>query len=159
MSESELVEAAATGAAAAVAAVQDDQAEEQRQVATEIAADTAADASVLAVEAATDAVAQAEVATEVAEASGAVAVEAAVQAEAATEVALTVEDEVRQLREENRSAFAQLRDLLTKPAEPEESEPTKVVVTNEPASSGDGPGSSEHTDPNERAKRKRFGGR
>lgn len=143
----ERIEAAATAAAAGVAAVENEQAEEHRAESMEAATSTAAEAAEQAAERAEMAAEAASEATEAAnQASQQAAVAGDVATEAATE-AYSARDDIASLRQEFVGGLQDLRahidGYLAKPEE--SSEPTEVRVTHEsatdnPAQSGTNPG-------------------
>jgi hypothetical protein len=159
------VTAAATGAAAAVAAVQDDNAEAERAAHVEaVAADAAIDAEVAAeraesaAQAAQDATSAAVDATEVAQ-------QAAGTAAVAAETAYSVQDDIQSLRSEVRDGWQNLRAHLDETfGSKQTDQPTEVVVTHERTDTGnaetgttDAGGNSAPSGGTERTRRHRFG--
>lgn len=124
------VTAAATGAAAAVAAVQDDQAEAERAASIELDAAIATDAATQAAEQAQQAAQAATAASEVAVgASEQAAVATGVATEAVTE-AYDAREHIEQLRVEVRQGWQDLRTHLDETFGPKQTDqPTEVVVT------------------------------
>lgn len=167
--ETELVSAASTGAAAAVAAVQDDQAEAERaasmEVATEtatMAAEDAAQRAEAAAEAAVTATEAANQATEQATVAGATAADAADQA-------YSVQSDLANLREEMRGGWQSFRQDMTsfldeRLGAKKDQQPTEVVVnerTNTAADQRANPGGNgsvgDRGPESERPRRHRFG--
>ncbi|HVH71540.1 MAG TPA: hypothetical protein VNB49_10570 [Candidatus Dormibacteraeota bacterium] len=130
--ESEQVTAAATGAAAAVAAVQDEQAEAERAAGMEAATVDASIAAEQAAEHAEEAAEAATAATEAAVEATEVAQQASGTAAAAADEAYSVRDDVAALRSEMQQGWQDLRAHLDETFGSKKiDEPTEVTVTHE----------------------------
>jgi|SRR5579859_96332 len=165
--QSELITAASTGAAAAVAAVQDEQAEEERAEVMEsataesmLAADVAAERAEQAADAAVAATEAAIAATEQASVAGDTASDAA-------GIAYATQSELAELRQDLATRDAEMRSFLEQHFTKQDSQqPTEVVVTRDRTDStsgnGDNSGSSgSATQPGnaDRPRRHKFGRR
>lgn len=159
------VTAAATGAAAAVAAVQDDNAEAERAAQVEADAATAATDAELAAERAENAAQAAQEATSAAVDATEVAQNAAGTAAVAAETAYSVQDDISSLRNEVRDGWQNLRAHLDEQfGSKQTDQPTEVVVTHERTDAGntetgttDAGGNSPASGGAERPRRHRFG--
>lgn len=170
--DSQLTNAAATGAAAAVAAVQDDQAEQERAASMENATVDATISAEMAAEQATAAAEAATAATEAAIQASETANAASEDAGAAAGAAYSAQDDIGQLRREMSEGWQSFRtdmaSFLDERLGGKRSEaPTEVVVndgTNTTAQSGNDSGSNGgtgNTGPgsSETRRRHKFGGR
>lgn len=134
--ETELVNAASTGAAAAVAAVQDDQVEAERAATMEVATETAAMAAEDAAQRAEMAAEAAVTATEAANQATEQATVAGVTAADAADQAYSVQSDLANLREEMRGGWQSFRQDMTsflneRLGTKNDQQPTEVVVTDE----------------------------
>jgi len=168
-SDSELTTAAAEGAAAAVAAVQDDQAEAERQAGMENAAVTAEIAAEVAEERAESATETASVAVEVSSQASQEASVAAETASVAAAVAYSARQDLAALRTELSERDARLESSLRSALDEkfgtreQQQEPTEVVVKHDDTNTGQGTdagsGGSAGTGTERPARRHGFGSR
>ena len=167
--DSQLTTAAAEGAAAAVAAVQDDQAEAERQSGMENAVTDATIAAEVAANSAVSATQASEIALESSAQASEEAATASAIAASAVETANDARDTLAGLREELDARDARLLAALDERFGPRQQsdQPREVVVTNasptQPADTGEGDNSgssgSAGTGTNRPANRHRFGSR
>jgi hypothetical protein len=164
--QTELIEAASTGAAAAVAAVADEQAEELRASEIAVSAEIATGAAEVAAERAEQAVAVSETAADLSVQATQETAAAIETASVAAEISYANQSDIQALREElnqrDERLMSGMRELFERERQPRET-PTEVVVTHgtdSAAGNGDNPGgsaSSGDAGNTSRPKRHKFG--